>query len=286
MNRYKMFLIENLTNLHVGSGDTHFGIVDNLIQRNPVTYIPVIHSSGIKGALKDYFEEIPYPPDKMQKLFGADESKMESFPGRLIFFEGNLLSIPLRASEKVFYNATSPFVIREYISHIKDFTDRVYKREIVLNWLQEFEFDNNTPFYTFDSVQCPEIEDFRCAKKGKFSKPVYNEIEKILGLKLEDIALFNDVYFRKICERSIPVIARNKIDEDGESENLFYEEFIPRKSRFYFILGEENHLLGREYDNFVETMTKDETIVQFGANYSVGYGFCKVTELKILEGIL
>ncbi|MBM3713519.1 MAG: type III-B CRISPR module RAMP protein Cmr4, partial [Actinobacteria bacterium] len=257
------------------------GIVDNLIQRNPVTKIPVIHSSGIKGALNDYFEQIKYDKNNRIKLFGDEGKEGESFPGRLIFFEANLLFLPLRSNKKLFYYATSPFVIKEFISFIKDFTNKDYKTEMINGWMDKIKFNEDIPFYTFDTGSIPEIEDFRSDKKGVNTKEIKDEIEKLTGLNLEDIALFNDDYFNKICERSIPVIARNKIGDDGESENLFYEEVLPRKSVLYFVLGEENNLLGADYENFIQVLTADGTIVQFGGNYSVGYGFCKVKELKL-----
>jgi len=44
-----------LTNLHVGSGDINYNIVDNEVERDPVTGLPMIHASGVKGALREYF---------------------------------------------------------------------------------------------------------------------------------------------------------------------------------------------------------------------------------------
>lgn len=280
MNRYTMLLIESLTNMHAGSGDTHYGIVDNLIQRNPVTGFPVIHSTGIKGALNDYFKSIGYYQVKMEKLFGKEGGDSEAFPGRLIFFEANLLTMPLRSNRKVYYNATSPYIMKEYITFLKDFVLYSYNTHLINNWLESFNFNSNTPFYTFDSVPNPEIEDFMCDKKGKNTKAVKDEIEKLTGLELENIAIFNDEYFKKICEHSLPVVARNKIDDEGQSENLFYEEVLPRKTLLYFVLGEENYFLKKDYDDFIAELTAEETIMQIGGNYSVGYGFCKIKELK------
>ncbi len=281
MNRYSVLLIETLSNLHAGSGETHYGIVDNLVQRNPATHIPVIHSSGIKGALNDYFKAIPNYSKKMEKLFGKDGQDSEAFPGRLIFFEANLLTLPLRSNRKVYYNATSPFVLKEFISHLKDFRDKSYKTDLINNWIDTFTFNEQTIFYTFDKIPNPEIEDFRSDRKGAEKDDVKKEIKKLLRLDLEDIALFNDDYFKKICERKIPVIARNKIGDDGQSENLFYEEVLPRKSKLYFILGEENNILGKDYDEFIAKLVDENTIVQFGGNYSIGYGFCKIFQLQL-----
>ena len=49
------YLIECLTNMHVGSGGANYGVVDNLVQRDSVTNIPIINSSSLKGALREFF---------------------------------------------------------------------------------------------------------------------------------------------------------------------------------------------------------------------------------------
>lgn len=53
----KIFVIECLTNLHVGNGDVNFNIIDNEVERDVVTGFPTINSSGVKGALRAFFEE-------------------------------------------------------------------------------------------------------------------------------------------------------------------------------------------------------------------------------------
>lgn len=34
---FKAYFIQCITNMHVGSGDANYGIVDKLVQRDPVT---------------------------------------------------------------------------------------------------------------------------------------------------------------------------------------------------------------------------------------------------------
>lgn len=50
----KLFHITAITNLHVGSGTENIGVVDNLIQRDVITKLPIIHSSSLKGALREH----------------------------------------------------------------------------------------------------------------------------------------------------------------------------------------------------------------------------------------
>ena len=47
-----IYLLECLTNLHVGSGEVNYNIVDNEVERDVVTNYPTINSSGVKGALR------------------------------------------------------------------------------------------------------------------------------------------------------------------------------------------------------------------------------------------
>ena len=47
-----IYTIEAITNLHVGSGDVNYEIVDKEIQRDTATTLPTIHASSLKGAIR------------------------------------------------------------------------------------------------------------------------------------------------------------------------------------------------------------------------------------------
>ncbi|MCX6279668.1 MAG: type III-B CRISPR module RAMP protein Cmr4, partial [Bacteroidetes bacterium] len=70
-NTFNAFFIQCITNMHVGSGDANFGIVDKLVQRDTVTDFPTIHSSSLKGALREHFEKEWIHPN-----FDYDKIKM------------------------------------------------------------------------------------------------------------------------------------------------------------------------------------------------------------------
>lgn len=69
---FKPYFIECITNLHVGSGDANYGIVDKLVQRDTVTGFPTIHSSSLKGALREHFEQ------KWVAVFFINPSEMDN----------------------------------------------------------------------------------------------------------------------------------------------------------------------------------------------------------------
>ncbi|HEL9598802.1 TPA: CRISPR-associated protein Cmr4 [Streptococcus suis] len=85
-----IYLLECLTNLHVGNGEVNYNIVDNEVERDAVTNYPTINSSGVKGALRAYFEEIGH--SNVNEIFGKDQ------PGKLKFLSANLLALAIQES--------------------------------------------------------------------------------------------------------------------------------------------------------------------------------------------
>jgi CRISPR-associated protein Cmr4 len=288
-NIYQMCIIDTLTNMHVGSGDTHFGIVDNLIQRHPITKVPVIHSSGIKGALLEYFEQDKEfkKNNDIKKLFGGKidnesdekEKKLSFQAGNLIFFEACLCLLPLRSNYNVFYYSTSIPTIRDYFEQYKTFVGKSKDIEELENWFLSLSFDSKDFIY-FNGNKELEIEDYTKGNNQTAEKIPANIdglLKKYLMIDSRQLAVFKKDIFTNICERSLPVIARNQIKDDGTSGNLFYEEVLPRKTKLYFMLGGNKSVKDSgEAVRFFNELKKPERTFQFGANYSIGYGFSKI----------
>ena len=78
----------------------------------------------------------------------------------------------------------------------------------------------------------------------------------------------------KALASSLPVLARNHLN-NGVSENLWYEEVVPRESYFGFTIlvpeGDEN------FEAF-NALIHDK-VIQIGANATIGYGLCHFTQL-------
>lgn len=215
----QVYLIRALTNLHPGSGDADYGIVDKLVQRDPITSFPTVHMSGIKGALREYFENHPEVPEgKLTDLFGsapqANSSKMQQ--GSLRFISAEVLVLP-RPSQ----------------SDAGQAYDLCFVPDMVGEWLSKVQL--------FDSEVQAAIDDSKW-------KDIPGEAFKTLS---------ND----------LPVVARNYLD-DGQSKNLWYEEFVPRETRFGCVIqGPQSDL-----DYFHNTI--DGQVIQIGGNATVGYGYC------------
>ena len=140
----KALTLKCLTNMHVGNGDVNFNIIDNEVERDTVTKYPTIHSSGVKGAIRE-FMEIKYniknnagennkASEKDIKLindiFGKEgKAGKESAPGKIRFLSANMLALPMRASQgdKPYYMVTT----QEAIDSYNNLAERDFIREIL-----------------------------------------------------------------------------------------------------------------------------------------------------------
>ncbi|WOC31811.1 MULTISPECIES: type III-B CRISPR module RAMP protein Cmr4 [Caproicibacterium] len=255
-----IFKIECLTDMHVGNGEANYNIIDNEVQKDTVLQdVPIIQSSGVKGALKQHFEGIWGKESKYTKqVFGgeiettdADGSKKKTTKeGAYKFFTAVCLARPLRVSdgEKPYVLATSYDVLDSF----KSLLDGLKLKSGYENLIGSF-FDG-------DKV---EVEGKPTVLKKTSSKK---------SIFKEDFVVFNSLQ-----DFALPVRARNFLDDGGISKNLWYEELVPHKSIFYFaILVPDDDQLFAEFKEKLEASP-----VQFGGNASVGNGYTTVTEVEV-----
>lgn len=250
------YIIRNVTNLHVGSGDINFDIVDNQVQKD--NKIPIIHSSSLKGAIKEHFEE--NNSGFIKEIFGD-----ENIPGSYIFFEARLLMRPVRSNKRPFFNATSAETVKDLINMLETFNINNNIKENLRQFYNQIKDIKEISVINSDFNEV-FIEDDKAKNKNI-------NIDK----NLEELGFKNLVIypFDKFQELELPVIARNKIDEKGKSENLWYEEVVPRFSSFYtFIIKTDIEEIRKEFDKFMKE------IIQIGANKSIGYGFCEFKRIE------
>ena len=116
----KFFKIEALSNLHVGNGEINYGMIDNLIQRDPVTELPNINSSSLKGALREYFKH--KNKEVVDLIFGSDpKDKKNRKQGSIRFFEAELVAIPVRDDDVPYVMVTSDKTIESLKNRMKSF---------------------------------------------------------------------------------------------------------------------------------------------------------------------
>ena len=246
-----IFSVKCVTDMHVGDGEANYSIIDNRVQKDTVLQdVPIIHASGVKGALKEHFvriwKDVDNKTERLKTIFG-DSGGM----GEYKFFNAVCLARPLRVTkgEKPYVLATSPEILR-------------YFSELLKSLGREELYEKLTGSPTDEKTEV-EVEGVN-KRSVKISLLEEENSEK------EDFVVIDD-----LRDYDLPVRARNVLDENGISKNLWYEELVPHKSIFIFaVMVPDNDSY---YKDFIEGIK--DTTVQFGGNASIGNGYTKITEV-------
>ena len=266
----KLYKIVCKTHLHAGSGDSNFGVIDRLVQRDPTDQLPCIYASSLKGAFREYWDECQ-SKNEANLIFGKDDK------GSLIFHQAHLLSIPMRSNKRPYFNVTAPMALENL----------AYKLEIVGSiprWLDDLikiEVPENKIYVFQGYTSGLKIEDYEGANVENETPNLSQAASKVFG---DYYCLVNDADFIRICsDYSLPVIARNNL-ENGQSNNLWYEQIIPREARFFFATTETPGLnSGKKeaVEKFYKTFYDSNTVLQIGANATIGYGQCVTSKIGL-----
>lgn len=263
-----IYQVRCLTNMHVGSGDTAYNIIDNEIEKDPVlNNTAVINPSGVKGAVKAYFSAGVKDGQMLNYIFGNETGtdrdiemgRKKTVPGNYKFMGATLMARPFRVSDgNVSYVLTTT---AEIINYQLNLFKMLGVDEIAGSSLSGLYMPETAGGIMICGTEINGVE-------GRKVRPFENRgleklLKKLIGPR------FAVVDRETWEEQDYPVIARNHLNDQGISENLWYEEIIPHESIFYFaVLAEEDYQ--EEFKN------KMESIIQFGANASVGCGYAKV----------
>lgn len=260
-----LYLIECLTNLHVGSGETNYNIIDNEVERDPVlANVPIIPASGVKGALLEHCRDVVRVDEAVwHYVFGWHDKKAnQTEAGAYKFFTANLLARPLRVSQ-----GTRSYILAttyEILEQLKRLTCAVG-----ISGYENLRDDIDT------ALKIPCTDKAVLAVEGRGT--VYMESDTALQALLPE----NDYcVVESFRDFALPVLARNKL-EDGISRNLWYEEVVPHKSIFYMLILQPDFegQKQREYFDLFDNAITQKSPVQFGGNASIGCGFTRVTKV-------
>jgi len=247
----KVYYIDCLTNLHVGSGDANFNIVDKEVEKDPLTGYPVVHASGIKGALREAYAKTHTEDDQTKRIFGKPATDNETDTGGSYkFFDAHLLYRPMRAEGNLPYvNVTTVTAIKNFVNLAKAFG---VDPGLNVSVLDNLSF-GKAKFLTSDSNV--KVESELCAT---LATNVVDALKSFLGDHFAIAANMDDY--------DLPVIARNCLQKQ---KNLWYEEYVPYGSRFYMLAIIPD---GTDAQEIKEVFPE---VAQIGGNCSVGYGYCK-----------
>lgn len=95
--------------VHMGAGSA-FGLIDSPIQRERHTDHPLFAGSGLKGAVRHRFGQLPgWKGDLLERFFGPDGGEL--FAGAISFGDAQLVLFPVRSAKQGYVYATSPLAL-------------------------------------------------------------------------------------------------------------------------------------------------------------------------------
>ena len=248
------YKIECLTNLHVGSGEVNYNVIDNEVEKDAITGLPMIHASGVKGALRDALSKT-YSAEDIKKIFGAPGQENDAAGGSHKFLDAILISRPMRVwgdTAMASISVVTPDSVNSFLKKITAFKANHFG----INTISEIVFGNNSFLHTCnDEIS---IENEPTAKLNAKAIAEFSCLKDVIGDKVAVTQRFDDY--------DLPVMARNCLQGTG---NLWYEEVVPHGSILYFgVIYPEN-----------SAELKFPDVVQFGGNASIGCGYTKITKL-------
>lgn len=284
----KMFFVQALTDIHCGTGQ---GVadIDLPTAKEPATSFPLIPGSSIKGVMRDYFRHILFQKkNRLFSVFGPDldDDSAEAHASAIMTTDARILLLPVRSFTGVFAYVTCPLVLSRLsrdITHVgiespapvPDLEDS----EATLSSNSQNKINDHLILEDLDlriKEAVPEWDKWCTFLSEHFFDPDWGT-----NIALPRLALISNTVFSFLCETSLPVRARIRLDAKTgvvKKGALWYEESVPSETIFSGLIASTN-----SYGN--EKMTGHEILnefasmpltLQLGGKATTGKGLCLI----------
>jgi len=259
------------THVHPGVGQTT-GAIDLPVARERVTDFPFIPGSSVKGAFRVWVEERAAGLD-VETLFGKEpnggDAGASGQAGQLLLSDARLLLLPVRALTDAFKWVTCPDILRRLqrdmarAGHdapgwtVPDVVAGAYLGLGTENdrlGLEEREFDHagNVP--------------------GDLIKALAQFTGQPEDLMRNRLVVLSDSDFTWFARYALPVMARNVLDADKTSQNLWYEETLAPDTIMYLLVGQRN----KGAVSALAAALDAAPYIQIGGNETIGQGWFRM----------
>jgi len=312
----KLFFIIAETPLHPGSGGEIIGLVDLPIQRERHTNFPKIEASGLKGCIREAFEnsnkqislnsqQININDKKIISLVFGPEDTEEAHAGALAFTDARILLFPVKSLKGVFAWITCPMVLERFKEDLK--LTNIIDRSLNVDFSTLI---NTLPEQTNISIESKVVleeftfelkENKETSKIAKYlaEKIFPNDTYKFWREKLEkDLVILSDEDFEQFVTSSTEVITRTRIDNvtgTVKSGALWTEEYLPQDTILYSIaMASPVRVEKDEAKGVFKAETPDKEakkvlqffelgipdVIQIGGNQTIGKGIVRIQIFK------
>ncbi|CAB5504076.1 CRISPR-associated RAMP Cmr4, partial [Bathymodiolus thermophilus thioautotrophic gill symbiont] len=259
------------TFIHSGCGQSQ-GAIDQPFAREQATNYPYIPGSSLKGAFKEYARDIWPDIDTsevngekimdlhatVKALFGQSDAA-----GNLLISDLRLLLLPVRSLSSAYKWVTCPHILERLKRDLK-------RADKSCNFTAEVTYE------TADSGTTLFLEELSFKATGKEIDDNLTEILKNLcdlvkgDSDAEEVIIVSNDDFHWFARNALSIQARNTLNDNKSSENLWYEENLPPDTIMYCLLGDRN-TEKQAVKDIVKKISKDKYL-QTGGNETVGMG--------------
>lgn len=252
------------TPVHSGAGRSE-GFIDLPVAREAVTNYPVIAGSSLKGSLKDLAED--------KDIFGNEDKA-----GDFLISDARLLLLPVRSLTSQYKWATCPHIIERLGRDLKlcGLSPKLDNQPLTI--------EKGYVLGTGSSKLFLEEREFNL--KGEVPEDFIKYLGNLIlhqqtKSRLKDqLIVMHDDDFQWFASYGLPVNARNKLDSNKKSKNLWYEESLAPDTLLYSMLFErKDGALDK-----IEGLFKSKPYLQLGGNETVGMGWFAVRILGGADG--
>ena len=285
------------TSMHLGSGQS-VGAIDLAIQRERHTGFPMGAASGVKGAVRNWFERhaerLGNPEQAGRRVvatFGPEGEGANDHMGAVAFTDARLLLFPVRSMKGVFAWTTCPAVLGRVRRDLKAAGKEVLwgvpkpgENQVLGMPKNENKTDDGRVLleeYAFTYQQDEDVVELAAWIQGQ-AWPASSEYMFWHDWLPGHLLVLHDDAFKDFVTHSTEVQARVKLNEQktttGKGGNLFYQENLPSDVLLYALVLAQDDLsrtLGgdgsaKDLLNYVKTLSGER--LQMGGDESVGKG--------------
>lgn len=298
------------TPMHVGSGND-LGIVDLPIQREKETGFPKIEASGLKGSIRESFEEIFGQNDENLNFAFGPINNNDSYASALGFTDARILLFPVKSMKGVYAYITCEKVLHRFLLDLNyvEIDDKFtipQKNTVPTGSNLIIEGKDGSENVSLEEYTFKINENDKCKKLGEWlSKNIVPEGELFNYMREKvkrDIIVIDDSDFSDFVNLSTEVITRTKIDSNTgtvEDGALFTEEFLPAETIMYslalaspiftdenkkpniFKVEESKDKGKKEAQKVMDYFIKNlKEVIQIGGDATLGKG---ITRIKFFE---
>jgi CRISPR-associated protein Cmr4 len=258
------------TFLHPGAGDS-LGVVDLPVAREAATSYPFVPGSGVKGALRDWWNPAEAPG--LERLFGRQDRA-----GSLSVSDARLALLPVRSLDGPYAWVTCPYVLERLERDLRragldpGSPLNGNRPDPGLAWVLP-ERGGAEPLVleerSFTCRQAPGGDRLLTLLKPLVPEPARKRLQhQLVVLSDEDFAWF--------ARFGLTVQARNVLDQETKtSKNLWYEEALPPDTLLYTLVAARD---AGDLDAFTQRIAA-EPYAQLGGNETVGQGWVRIEVL-------